>query len=308
MPLPIQQIQRFYSIWRPLLYFANEQRRIVPSLLGADETTTLPAQDVVKIRDAIWADDSLREAFITQNPAGLSASDLALVDSWSYRLQGKFYVFRHLKKHSIFIDDKDPAGVYAVLGLYSPIAQVVGPYLPVLVQAALLPFEDQIIYDGLVLPYNITFGPGIRGNLKHIYEDAKERGNLITSLLPDAQPARREERIAAARATDAKVLDAFRKHLYQSGLSSRVVERDVASVTTFATAYLANQPEPHSLREIQLAEVEDYVSGLPGQSSKAEMARRQAVTAFKRFFRFLRDTERMDYLIAEETLRALRQL
>ncbi len=308
MQLPIQQTQRFYSIWRPLLYFANEQRRIVPSLLGADETTTLPAQEVVKIRDAIWADNSLREAFITQNPAGLSASDLALVDSWSYRLQGKFYVFRHLKKHSIFIDDKDPAGVYAVLGLYSPIAEVVGPYLPVLVQAVLLPFEDQIIYDGLVLPYNVMFGPGIRGNLKHIYEDAKERGDIITSLLPPARPARREDRISAAQATDTKVLDAFRKHLYQSGLSPQIVERDVASVAAFATSYLANQPAPHSLREIQLEEVEDYLSSMLGRGPKAETARRQTITAFKRFFRFLRDTERMDYMDAEDTLRALRQL
>ena len=308
MQFPIEQVQRFYSIWRPLLYFANEQRRIAPSLLGADETTSLPAQEVVKIRDVIWADNSLREAFISQNPAGLSADDLAVVDSWRYRLQGRFYVFRHLKQHSIFIDDKDPSSVYAVSGLYSPIAEVVGPYLPVLVQAVLLPFEDQIIYDGLVLPYNVTFGPGIRGNLKHIYEDAKERGDIITTLLPDAQPARREDRIAAARATDAKVLDAFRKHLYQSGLSPQIVERDIASVTTFATAYLANQPEPHSLREIRLEEVEDYVSGLPGQSSKAETARRQAVTAFKRFCRFLRDTERMDYMVAEEALRTLRQL
>ena len=88
MRLPVHQVDRFYSIWRPLLFFANERRRIVPSLLGADETTPLPPQEVVKIRDAIWADESLREAFIAQNPAGLSAEDLALVDSWKYRRQG----------------------------------------------------------------------------------------------------------------------------------------------------------------------------------------------------------------------------
>jgi hypothetical protein len=35
---------------------------------------------------------------------------------------------------------------------------------------------------------------------------------------------------------------------------------------------------------------------------------RQAITAFKRFFRFLRDTERMDYMGVEDALRALRRL
>ncbi|HKZ82413.1 MAG TPA: hypothetical protein VJ793_02010 [Anaerolineae bacterium] len=308
MQLPVHQVDRFYSIWRPLLFFANEQRNIVPSLLGADETTPLPVQEVVKIRDAIWADDSLREAFIAQNPARLPPDDLALADSWKYRRQGTFFVFRHLKKHSIFIDDKDPPGVFEVVGLYSPIAEVVGPYLPVLVKTVLLPFEDQIIYDSLMAPYPITFGGGIRGNLKHTYEDAKERGDIITSLLPPAQPARREDRLAAVQTTDAKVLDAFRKHLYQSGLSPQVVDRDVASVTAFATDYLANQPEPHSLREIRLDEVEAYLSSLSGQGSKAKAVRRQAITAFKRFFRFLRDTDRIDYMDAEDTLRALRQL
>ncbi|HLF26899.1 MAG TPA: hypothetical protein VJG32_11225, partial [Anaerolineae bacterium] len=179
---------------------------------------------------------------------------------------------------------------------------------PLLVEAVLLPFEDRITYDGVVAPYTITFGSGIRGNLKHIYQDAKERGDILTTLLPPVRPARRKDRLAAAQATDAKVLDEFRKHLYRSGLSPRIVDRDITNVTTCATDYLAHQPEPHSLREIRLDEAEDYLAGLSRSSPKPEPVRRQAITSFKRFFQFLRDTERMDYLEAEDSLRRLRRL
>lgn len=308
MRLPVHQVDRFYSIWRPLLFFANQQRNIIPDLSSADETTSLPIDDVFKLREAVWTDDSLREAFIAQNPAGLPAGDLAVVDNWRHRRQGKFFVFRHLKQHSVFIDDKNPPGVFAVLGLYSSLEEVVGPYLPLLVDAVLLPFEDRITYDGVVAPYAITFGGGFRGDLKHIYQDAKERGDVLTTLLPPARPARRKDRLAAAQATDAKVLEAFRKHLYRSGLSSRIVDRDIANVTTFAADYLAHQPKPHSLREIRLDEAEDYLAGLSRSSPKLDTARRQAITSFKRFFQFLRDTERMEYLEAEDSVHRLRRL
>ena len=147
------------------------------------ETTRLPITEVSKIRQALWSDNQLRGDFIEQNTANLSDEDLMIVASWNYRRAGKFFVLRHLKSHSIFIDDRSPAQVYAVHGLYSPLAEVVGPYLPVLIEAVLLPFGDQIVYDGIVAPYNVTFGSGIRGNLNDLYRDAKERAAIITSLL-----------------------------------------------------------------------------------------------------------------------------
>ncbi|MBN1667947.1 MAG: hypothetical protein JW862_12705 [Anaerolineales bacterium] len=95
---------------------------------------------------------------------------------------GKFFVFKHLKKHSIFIDD-GRREVFAVKGLYSPLEDVVGPYLPVLVETVLLPFGDEIIYDSLMQPHHIPFDSDIRGNLKAIYDDVKERGTIITTLI-----------------------------------------------------------------------------------------------------------------------------
>ena len=45
--------------------------------------------------------------------------------SWDRRVAGDFYIFRFLKKYTVLIGSGDPAPVYGVLGLVSPIEEVV---------------------------------------------------------------------------------------------------------------------------------------------------------------------------------------
>ena len=67
------------------------------------------------------------------------------------RSPGKFYVFRYLKKYTVFLTSGgSPNKAYGVLGLADPMEQVIGPYLPRLITTVLLPFKGRIIYDGLI--------------------------------------------------------------------------------------------------------------------------------------------------------------
>jgi hypothetical protein len=187
--------------------------------------------------------------------------------------------------------------VYAVKGLYSSFDEVF-PYLPILTQAVLLPYGDEITADGLFQPYNVTFGGGIRGNLKSIYEDAKEMGAIITSLLPEASQLTPEAQAARAKSVNARVLEAFEKHLYRDGQSPKIVERDAASAAGLAEGGLRAMP-PRSLREIEAEDVQHYLAGLP------EAARRTSATGLKRLAKFLRDSGRMEWDAAEDLLAAL---
>ncbi|MBD1846807.1 hypothetical protein H6F89_26050 [Cyanobacteria bacterium FACHB-63] len=54
--------------------------------------------------------------------------------------------------------------------------------LPLCVRAVLLPFQDKIIYDGLLQGYNVLFGSGISSRLKEVYLSAKQRGEIIETL------------------------------------------------------------------------------------------------------------------------------
>src|SRR5258708_34336109 len=99
----------------------------------------------MRLRTALWADDRLRERFITTNPAGLSSADLAVVASWQYRRAGSFYLVRALKKYTIFLSEDVPPRAYGVLGLSTPIWELAKRPRPVSVQPLILPFEDTII-------------------------------------------------------------------------------------------------------------------------------------------------------------------
>jgi hypothetical protein len=293
-----EEVRRFYAIWEPLILFVNRRLRLVPSMLRPDFDDLWNPNEVKKIRDAMWADDSLREAFIAENPAALSPEDLAIVDAWKYRKAGKVFLVKHLKKYTVLIGDNST--VYGVLGLTNPLGEVV-PFIPCYADAVLLPFDGRIIYDSLIVPFNVLLGPGIRRGLEQTYRDAKERGAIITTLLP-AGPADPERERETAQSTEAKVLDVFRKHLLRSGLSLKVAERDAASVAAFAEGHLLQQIHPRSLRDFGPKDVRGFVAHIETTGEQ----RKETLLGLKRFLRFLRDTGRMDYRAAEKCLGVLK--
>lgn len=136
--LPEEEERRFFRIWWPLLRFVNEKRRLVPDWPKEPGPGGVVPADADKIRGALWHDDALRESFIAANPAGLSERDLRIVASWKRRLGKSFLVVRHLKGHSLFLDEGPPPRSYGVCGLHDPIEEVVGSRLPVAVEAVLL--------------------------------------------------------------------------------------------------------------------------------------------------------------------------
>lgn len=289
MQLNETEVERFYGIWKPLLLFVNRRLRLVPDMLDPQFAGPWHIDKAMTLRDALWADDTLREAFVAENPAGLSSDDLGIAAGWQHRVAGTFSVLRHLKRYSIFISEDST--VYGVLGLTSPLSEVT-PFVPTYLKAVLLPFTDRIIYDSLLLPYNVHLGPGIRSNLEHLYADARERGAIVTSLprpSPSADPA-------VVRSSNAKVVAAFRTHMFGSGLSERVVGRDAATVEQLAHQLLDRSPHA-SLRELDADAIREYLL-------QAEPDR-TTLTGLKRFVRFLRDTDRLDFDQATNALDVL---
>jgi hypothetical protein len=57
-----------------------------------------------------------------------------------------------------------------------------------MVEAILLPFKGNIVYDGLLTGYRVHFGGGIRSDLNHAYTVAKQKNRIITTLEPELAP------------------------------------------------------------------------------------------------------------------------
>ena len=184
MHLSEGEVERFYRIWFPLLHFVNQHRKLVPSFPKAWRNASVSPEVAVPLRDVLWEDDALREAFIAENPTRLSQDDLALVESWQHRVSDNFFVFRHLKKYSVFIAGEDPVLGYGVLGITGPVEEVIGPYLPIYVKAVLIPFEDRIIYDSLLAPTLFTLAAAIVA----VSKAPTARSRNAAGLSPGCQP------------------------------------------------------------------------------------------------------------------------
>jgi hypothetical protein len=301
MILEPQETQRFYRIWFPLLHYVNAQLHLVPELPAAPADGSVSPQDAYTVSSALWADDGLRRDFIAENPSSLPPEDLAMVQSWDYRVAGDFYVFRQLKKHAIFIAQGSSDRVYGVLGLVSPIEDVLPMPMPTLIRAVLLPFEDRITYDGLFSAYNIFFGAGIRGSLNDIYRNAKERGQIITALGPSATPAAPTAARKDVQSRNDKLLLAFRRNLAGSNLSMKMIEQHTTNMAAFAEALLAQQPS-RGLLDLSIVDMQGYLA----KAGMKAAARKTNITSLKRFVRFLFDTGRMDNDSAWQLLNFLR--
>lgn len=182
MKLSEEDIELFYKLHLALLFYTNQRKGVLREVTTMEEFMELPIEEKNKVREVLYQHPKLIDSFVRRNPFNFSQDELEIVKSWKNFLKGEFYLFRYLKKYAIFLDDSSPPKAYGVLALKSYFQELVGPWLPVFLKAVLLPFKGQIIYDSILIPYPVSFGPGIRRDLKEAYQEAKARFGIIMSL------------------------------------------------------------------------------------------------------------------------------
>ncbi len=163
-----------------------------------------------------------------------------------------------------------------------------------LVDAVLLPFEDRIIYDSLLMPYRLMFGAGIRRSLNEAYRRVQEQGGVTTTL----QPLSAEAIQQAIGGGNQKILAAFRKDLLAAGLSPKMVEEHTGNIARFVDAYWSTPKQSRSLLELDTDSLQQYLR---------RQGRSVNWVSFRRLVRFLRDTNRIDWDQAEAMQRLLKQ-
>ncbi len=189
MILPPKDAELFYKLMLGVQYYINLKTGTLKNVKSVDEFGRLSAEKRAKVRDLMWKRPEMMDDYIQANPDSFSDNELNILPNWrSHFLKGTFYIFRHLKKGTIFIGDKDK--VYSVVGLMTPFEELVPAYaLPQMVEAVLLPFQGMIIYDGLFSSYPLVIGRNIQANLNHVYQVAKQKERIIVSLDPESKPA-----------------------------------------------------------------------------------------------------------------------
>lgn len=180
MTLSNEDAKLFYDLWFPLLNYVNEKYSIAPELGKMTGSSSVDPQEVFSIADFLWNRPKLIEDYLAAH--ALPEEHYDIVSSWKRRIRERFILERNLKKGSIFISVKN-SHVYRVLGIYSSWEEMFGGCpLPIMMKATLIPFRDVIISDGLVLPFRVMFGSGMRADFKDCYMEAKKKGKIHSSL------------------------------------------------------------------------------------------------------------------------------
>jgi hypothetical protein len=181
MRLPASEVELFYKLHPALLFYAKQQLSLARHVTTIPQLLAMPEEERYAIRSAFYEHRELIDTFIQENPQGFSADELTVVESWKHGVQGQFYVFRHLKPYTIFLDADSPPKAYGVLALHDDFGDLF-PHVPILIETVLLPFKSQITYDGQCRYYNIVFGGGITRRLNDSYQLAKAHSGIITTL------------------------------------------------------------------------------------------------------------------------------
>jgi len=149
MKLSKKDVELFYRLHYPLLVYVNKKFEIIKGIDSPEDFKKFPIKEISKLRDKLYKHPELINSFVAENPLNFSTNELKVINSWKGFIKRKFLIFRYLKNYTVFLNTDESPKAYGVLALNTAFKEMVGPYLPVMVEAVLLPFNDKIIYDGI---------------------------------------------------------------------------------------------------------------------------------------------------------------
>ena len=82
----------FFRLMLGLQFYVSQQRQLAPNINSREEYKTLPSAEKLAVRNALWENPELIDAYIRENPDGLAPEELSIVSKWKGFIQGKFYI------------------------------------------------------------------------------------------------------------------------------------------------------------------------------------------------------------------------
>ena len=177
MILPLRHTMRFFKLFNLLCAFVHRRLHVVTD---AEFFTGEPPHGVSErgerlTIDAMWEDIGIVSEYVQENPDGLSASDLATVQSWTNAYDCIAYVARcDDGKVRFFVDGY----VVDVCGMSLDIGSAL-PTLPILTHTTLLPYEDYVVYDTKLEQLPVEPSPKLLKALDEDMRKAFREGRVI---------------------------------------------------------------------------------------------------------------------------------
>jgi len=186
MMLDFESEQRFLDLYAHLLVYVNDRFDVIEDIETVDDINERDTGELMSLRERLYEEDTaaIVEAFVDQNPAGLSADDIDAISAWTDYEYGEFVVVRHLSDYAVFLDWEDPPRAFGVKAVRIPFSDLwPEERLPVFVSdVVLLPFEEHIVTDGWLAIQRLVAGGNLSTDIDDSYEEAKHRFGIIETL------------------------------------------------------------------------------------------------------------------------------
>jgi hypothetical protein len=184
MALSLNKFDRdeFLYIQKQLILFTNEKFKIYDKFKTLKDIVNLSREDIeqgiLPIRKEMY-DASHIQDFCEKNNV-IEPIQKTLVKSWSMAYTDDFYIVRHLKDSTLLLTGNEKK-LYRVVGISNGLNEFFPDQaLPIVIRTTLLPFKQQIVYDGFFSFHPIYFGGNITKRLKQVYTDIKgEKGVIL---------------------------------------------------------------------------------------------------------------------------------
>jgi hypothetical protein len=184
MHLNQEDVSLFFKLWYALIYSINCKHKIVPEFVERPVYgNRVEKAPFVTIKKILWENPSFIDEFLASDGKMLSEEERAVLMSWRANfVSGKFIIYKHLRKYTVFMSTDENPKLYGVIGISEPIEFTLTNPLPCMAETALLPFKGKIIYDSIFVGHPALFGPGVRRSLTELYKKAKVDGGILESL------------------------------------------------------------------------------------------------------------------------------
>lgn len=179
--LSSSEARLFHKLMDSLMFYANRQLNIIKNGSTKEVFFKNNIEKTIPLRQKIFSDAFIIDSFVGENPEKFNPEELDIVSSWKTSKEREFFLTKHEKEYSLFLDPKEQK-VYGVLGITDSFSEMFDGFAPVMIKVRLLPFKGKISYDGIFFPYRITFGGGMRLSLKAESEASIQKYGVITSF------------------------------------------------------------------------------------------------------------------------------
>ena len=171
----------FFRLFMSLLDFVNQKYRIRKTLLRSVNPRKPDYEALMAVVERLWSEVSLIDEYLNVcEDMPQDHRDILL--NWKRCVRGAFVLDRYRRGAGVLVSPEDKK-VYRVVGITSSFPEMFQhTHIPLIMDAALLPFRDVIITDGLFQTRSAVLSAHVAQEIADIYMDAKANDAIIERL------------------------------------------------------------------------------------------------------------------------------